>query len=142
MKKLCTLRRYLISLRIARAGKPHTIGDNLVLPAIKGTVEVMFGEIVNFTIFTLLLQFLILNNTHLTMHCTERSTGILVGRYLYIVIVIFLRFKVVFFYGVTKDDEFVTKIRIYLIKVNLVDSVSNKLLQQSPGQTIDPLVIR
>lgn len=35
---------YLISLRIAKAGKPHTIGENLVLPAIKDTVEVMFGD--------------------------------------------------------------------------------------------------
>lgn len=35
---------YLISLRIAKAGKPHTIGENLVLPAIKDTVGVMFGD--------------------------------------------------------------------------------------------------
>jgi hypothetical protein len=28
---------YLISLRIAQAGKPHTIGESLVLPAIKKT---------------------------------------------------------------------------------------------------------
>jgi hypothetical protein len=35
---------YMISLRIAKAGKPHTIGENLVLPAIKDTVGVMFGD--------------------------------------------------------------------------------------------------
>lgn len=35
---------YLISLQIAKAGKPHTIGENLVLPAIKVTVGVMFGD--------------------------------------------------------------------------------------------------
>lgn len=35
---------YLISLRIAKAGKPHTIGENLVLPAIKDAVGVMFGD--------------------------------------------------------------------------------------------------
>ncbi|XP_051782582.1 zinc finger BED domain-containing protein 5-like, partial [Erpetoichthys calabaricus] len=35
---------YLISLRIARAGKPHTIGEDLVLPSIKDAVGVMFGE--------------------------------------------------------------------------------------------------
>jgi len=34
----------VISLRIAKAGKPHTIGENLVLPAIKDTVGVMFGD--------------------------------------------------------------------------------------------------
>jgi hypothetical protein len=34
----------MISLRIAKAGKPHTIGENLVLPAIKDTVGVMFGD--------------------------------------------------------------------------------------------------
>lgn len=35
---------YLISLRIARSGKPHTIGEDLVLPSIKDTVGAMFGE--------------------------------------------------------------------------------------------------
>jgi hypothetical protein len=34
----------LISLRIAKAGKPHTIGECLVLPAIKDAVGVMFGD--------------------------------------------------------------------------------------------------
>lgn len=38
------LASYLISLRIAQSGKPHTIGESLVLPAIKDAVEVMFGE--------------------------------------------------------------------------------------------------
>ena len=35
---------YLISLRIAKAGKPHTIGETLVFPAIKDTVKVFFGD--------------------------------------------------------------------------------------------------
>lgn len=35
---------YLISLRIARSGKPHTIGEDLVLPSIKDAVGTMFGE--------------------------------------------------------------------------------------------------
>ncbi|CAK1552921.1 unnamed protein product [Leptosia nina] len=35
---------YLISLRIARAGKHHTIGEDLVLPSIKDAVGAMFGE--------------------------------------------------------------------------------------------------
>lgn len=35
---------YLISLRIAQSGKPHTIGESLVLPAIKDAVGIMFGE--------------------------------------------------------------------------------------------------
>ncbi|XP_063302509.1 zinc finger BED domain-containing protein 5-like [Pelobates fuscus] len=35
---------YLISLRIAKSGKPHNIGESLVLPAIKDAVGVMFGE--------------------------------------------------------------------------------------------------
>ena len=35
---------YLISLRIAKANKPHTIGKTLVLPAIKDTVKVFFGD--------------------------------------------------------------------------------------------------
>lgn len=35
---------YLISLTIAKTGKPHTLGETLVLPAIKDTVEVFFGD--------------------------------------------------------------------------------------------------
>ena len=35
---------YLISLRIVKAGKPHTIGETLVLSAIKDTVKVFFGD--------------------------------------------------------------------------------------------------
>jgi hypothetical protein len=35
---------YLISLRIAKAGKQHTIGECLVLPAIKDAVGVMFDD--------------------------------------------------------------------------------------------------
>ena len=35
---------YLISLRIAKAGKPLTIGEALVLPAIKDTIKVFFGD--------------------------------------------------------------------------------------------------
>ena len=35
---------YLISLRIAKAGKPHTIGETLVLPSIKDAVRVFFGN--------------------------------------------------------------------------------------------------
>ena len=35
---------YLISLRIAKAGKPLTIGRTLVFPATKDTVKVFFGE--------------------------------------------------------------------------------------------------
>ena len=35
---------YLIGLRIAKAGKPHTIGETLVLLAIKDTVTVFFGD--------------------------------------------------------------------------------------------------
>ena len=34
---------YLISLRIVKAGKPHTIGETLVFPAITDTVKVFFG---------------------------------------------------------------------------------------------------
>lgn len=39
-----TYASYLISLRIARAGKAHTIGENLVIPSIKDAVGAMFGE--------------------------------------------------------------------------------------------------
>ena len=35
---------YLIGLRIAKAGKPHTVGKTLVLPAIKDAVKVFFGD--------------------------------------------------------------------------------------------------
>ena len=35
---------YLISLRIAKAGKPPTIGETLVFPATKNTVKVFFGD--------------------------------------------------------------------------------------------------
>jgi hypothetical protein len=35
---------YMISLRIAKAGKSHTIGECLVLPAINDAVGVMFGD--------------------------------------------------------------------------------------------------
>ena len=35
---------YLISLRITKTGKPHTLGETLVLPAMKDTVEVYFGD--------------------------------------------------------------------------------------------------
>jgi hypothetical protein len=35
---------YLIRLRIAKAGKPHTICEFLVLPAIKDVVVVKFGD--------------------------------------------------------------------------------------------------
>ena len=35
---------YLISLRIAKTGKPHTLGETLILPAIKDTVELFFGD--------------------------------------------------------------------------------------------------
>lgn len=35
---------YLISLRIAKADKLHTIGESLMLPTIKDAVGVMFGD--------------------------------------------------------------------------------------------------
>jgi hypothetical protein len=35
---------YLLSLRIAKTGKPHSIGENLLLPAIKDVVKTMFGN--------------------------------------------------------------------------------------------------
>ena len=35
---------YLISLRIAERGKPHTIGETLVLLAMKDTDEVFFAD--------------------------------------------------------------------------------------------------
>jgi hypothetical protein len=35
---------YLISLRIAKTCKPHTIGETLILPSIKDTVKVFFGD--------------------------------------------------------------------------------------------------
>lgn len=41
-KATCAL--YKISLRIAQTGEPHTIGESLILPAIKDAVAVMFEE--------------------------------------------------------------------------------------------------
>jgi hypothetical protein len=35
---------YLLSLRIAKTGKPHSIGENLLLPAINDVVKTMFGN--------------------------------------------------------------------------------------------------
>ncbi|KRZ67778.1 Zinc finger BED domain-containing protein 5 [Trichinella papuae] len=35
---------YLISLRIPKSGKLHTIGESLILPSIKDAVGVMFGD--------------------------------------------------------------------------------------------------
>jgi hypothetical protein len=35
---------YLISLRFAKDGKPHTVGECLVLPAIKHAIGVMFCD--------------------------------------------------------------------------------------------------
>ena len=35
---------HLISLRITKAGKPHTIEEALVLPALNDTVKVFFGD--------------------------------------------------------------------------------------------------
>ena len=35
---------YLISLRIAKAGKPHAVGETLVFPAIKDTIKVFFND--------------------------------------------------------------------------------------------------
>ncbi|XP_062565796.1 zinc finger BED domain-containing protein 5-like [Armigeres subalbatus] len=35
---------YHLSLKVARSGKAHTIGESLILPAIKETVSIMFGE--------------------------------------------------------------------------------------------------
>lgn len=34
---------YLASLRIVKDGKPHTIGENLVLPAVKDTMKRVLG---------------------------------------------------------------------------------------------------
>ncbi|KRZ77674.1 hypothetical protein T10_4080 [Trichinella papuae] len=34
----------VISLRITQDGKPHTVGESLVLPAIKDAVRIHFGE--------------------------------------------------------------------------------------------------
>lgn len=38
------LASYEVSLLIAKCGKPHTIGETLVLPATKKIVEIMLGE--------------------------------------------------------------------------------------------------
>ncbi len=35
---------YLVSLRIAKTGKPHTIGETLILPAAKDIVSSILGE--------------------------------------------------------------------------------------------------
>lgn len=35
---------FLVSLKIAKCGKPHTIGKELLLPATKDIVTCMFGE--------------------------------------------------------------------------------------------------
>jgi hypothetical protein len=35
---------YLLSLRTAKAGKPHSIGENVLLPATKVVVKTMFSE--------------------------------------------------------------------------------------------------
>lgn len=35
---------FLVSLKIAKFGKPHTIGEELLLPATKAMVTCMFGE--------------------------------------------------------------------------------------------------
>lgn len=34
---------FLVSLRIAKCGKPHTIGEELILPAAKDMVTCMLG---------------------------------------------------------------------------------------------------
>ena len=35
---------YLVSLRIAQTGKPHTIGESLILPAAKDIVSSILGQ--------------------------------------------------------------------------------------------------
>ena len=35
---------YVVSLHIAMSGKPHSIGETLILPAAKDIVKTMFGE--------------------------------------------------------------------------------------------------
>lgn len=35
---------YIVSLHIAKSGKPHSIGETLILPAAKDIVKTMFGE--------------------------------------------------------------------------------------------------
>jgi len=35
---------YLVSLQIAKNKKPHNIGENLIVPAVKDIIRVMFGE--------------------------------------------------------------------------------------------------
>ena len=44
LNKKCLYVSYLISLRIAKAGKPHIIGKTVVFPVIKDTVKVFFGD--------------------------------------------------------------------------------------------------
>jgi hypothetical protein len=35
---------YIVSLHIAKSGKPHSIGETLIIPAAKDIVKTMFGE--------------------------------------------------------------------------------------------------
>jgi hypothetical protein len=35
---------YFVSLYIAKRGKPHSVGETLILPAAKDIVKIMFGE--------------------------------------------------------------------------------------------------
>ena len=35
---------HLASFHIAKAGKPHSTGQNLILPVVKDIVKIMFGE--------------------------------------------------------------------------------------------------
>ena len=44
LNKKCLYVSYLISLRIAKAGKPHTIGETVVFPTIKDTVKLFFDN--------------------------------------------------------------------------------------------------
>ncbi|XP_013793834.1 zinc finger BED domain-containing protein 5-like, partial [Limulus polyphemus] len=63
---------YLISLRIAKAGLPHTVGETLVLPAIKDTVKVFFGDKSEQEIETIPIS----NNTTVTHRIDEMSRWI------------------------------------------------------------------
>ena len=40
----CIEASYAVSLRIARARKPHTIGDDLILPCLKDMVRLVLGD--------------------------------------------------------------------------------------------------
>ena len=44
LNEKCLYVSYLISLRIAKAGKPHTIGETVVFAATKDTVKVFFND--------------------------------------------------------------------------------------------------